>query len=471
MSQFNVRNPWRCGSWQARLSASSRASLFSIVLPVLMANAGVPAFADAAATESNAVKTPVRQDPMHLLGHIEDYYPEDSKRANEHGKCVVQIAVTVEGEITGEVIETSSGFPRLDEACLKMVHGKRLIPATENGRAVKTTVLLPINWSLNDESTHSQAKNMTCADIDKALASQADEFFDGWTDKDFQLREPDPCLPQGFGGVLGMPASLKRVKLLRAQAVRTHERAVDAINRIARETEAIRRANQEQSVQKTGSLSTDPEVANAAALFRSCQYAPGSELCAKRDIAFARLKTENVCMTITKAEELRVYLCDHPAGYYVASASREVARDSAAIKPQLQILSSDRQVRIFAPSNSTQVTGDTIPASTIITILFTKEVCPLDIEGAASVFRAWQATGAYQLGCWYPTSEQKWFFIGQIDSLTHEGGGFWETFPRAVLHTDGSATITEPNYDSTTFLQAFLSNRMMHMLDHTHETP
>ena len=92
--------------------------------------------------------TPPRQDPKHPLKIGEDYYPDASKRANEEGRCIVLMTVSADGKITNESIQTSSGFPRLDDACLKGVHGQRMMPATENGKPVEKTVSIPIVWKL-----------------------------------------------------------------------------------------------------------------------------------------------------------------------------------------------------------------------------------------------------------------------------------------------------------------------------------
>jgi protein TonB len=92
--------------------------------------------------------TPIRMDPKHPLKIGEDYYPDASKRANEEGRCIVLMTVSADGKITNESIQTSSGFPRLDDACLKGVHGQRMMPATENGKPVEKTVSIPIVWKL-----------------------------------------------------------------------------------------------------------------------------------------------------------------------------------------------------------------------------------------------------------------------------------------------------------------------------------
>jgi protein TonB len=95
--------------------------------------------------------TSIKPDPKHPLKIGEDYYPDASKRANEEGKCIVTVTVSASGLITNEAIQTSSGFPRLDEACLKGVHGQRMIPATEDGKPVEKTVSLPIVWKLTNK--------------------------------------------------------------------------------------------------------------------------------------------------------------------------------------------------------------------------------------------------------------------------------------------------------------------------------
>jgi protein TonB len=107
-----------------------------------------PAPVVAAAPAAPKPGTPIKADPKHPLKIGEEYYPDASKRASEEGRCIVTITVAADGRITNEAIQTSSGFPRLDDACLKGVHGQRMIPATEEGKPVEKTVSLPIVWKL-----------------------------------------------------------------------------------------------------------------------------------------------------------------------------------------------------------------------------------------------------------------------------------------------------------------------------------
>ncbi len=94
--------------------------------------------------------TSPRMDPRHPLKIGSDWYPDASRRAGEEGVCKVKITVAPDGRITDSTLVASSGFPRLDAACLKAVRGQRLLPATENGRPIQLTTILPIAWKLTE---------------------------------------------------------------------------------------------------------------------------------------------------------------------------------------------------------------------------------------------------------------------------------------------------------------------------------
>lgn len=94
------------------------------------------------------VETRVQQDSRHPLKIGSDFYPDGAIRAGEQGKCVVQITVSVAGLVTAASIQSSSGFRRLDDACLNAIRGARLLPATEDGKPVEKTASMPIVWTL-----------------------------------------------------------------------------------------------------------------------------------------------------------------------------------------------------------------------------------------------------------------------------------------------------------------------------------
>lgn len=100
--------------------------------------------------EAVHARTSIKMDPKHPLHIGEDYYPDASKRANEEGTCKVRITVAPDGRIVDASIEASSGFPRLDDACLKGVRGQRVLPATEDGKPVQLTTIVPITWKLKN---------------------------------------------------------------------------------------------------------------------------------------------------------------------------------------------------------------------------------------------------------------------------------------------------------------------------------
>jgi protein TonB len=119
----------------------------------VMAQDLLPPVAQPADTQSGAplprAATAVAIDPKHPLKIGAEYYPDGAVRASEQGKCVVQITVGVDGRVNQASIQTSTGYRRLDDACLNAVRGARLLPATQDGKPVEKTAVMPIVWTLN----------------------------------------------------------------------------------------------------------------------------------------------------------------------------------------------------------------------------------------------------------------------------------------------------------------------------------
>jgi protein TonB len=89
-----------------------------------------------------------KMDPKHPFKIGEEYYPDASKRANEEGRCIVLAKVAASGQILDASIQQSSGFPRLDEACLKGVKGQKALPGMEDGKPVEGNFAFAIVWKL-----------------------------------------------------------------------------------------------------------------------------------------------------------------------------------------------------------------------------------------------------------------------------------------------------------------------------------
>jgi len=87
-------------------------------------------------------------DPRNPLHIGEEYYPDASKRLGEEGACKVELHVMASGSISDARIVKTSGFERLDAACLKGVMGQRMLPATEDGKPVDSITVIRIHWEL-----------------------------------------------------------------------------------------------------------------------------------------------------------------------------------------------------------------------------------------------------------------------------------------------------------------------------------
>jgi TonB family protein len=60
----------------------------------------------------------------------------------------VKLTGTADGTVRDVSLTKSTGYPRLDQACLDaFIHGG-LLPATQDGKLVTTTLEIPITWKL-----------------------------------------------------------------------------------------------------------------------------------------------------------------------------------------------------------------------------------------------------------------------------------------------------------------------------------
>ncbi len=108
-----------------------------------------PAPAPVAPAPVQHTVSPPKYDQKHPFHIGEEYYPDASKRAGEEGRCILQLKVSSTGQILDATIQTSSGFPRLDEACLKGVKGQKMGPAMEDGKPIEGTFPFAIQWKLS----------------------------------------------------------------------------------------------------------------------------------------------------------------------------------------------------------------------------------------------------------------------------------------------------------------------------------
>lgn len=112
---------------------------------------------DSQATSPATAFTPPRIDPKHRLTIREQYYPLQSKIAGEEGKCYVALLVDIDGRITAVQLLTSTGYLRLDAACIAAVVNERMLPATVNGKPAVGWFAAPMTWLLAEKKLPRQS--------------------------------------------------------------------------------------------------------------------------------------------------------------------------------------------------------------------------------------------------------------------------------------------------------------------------
>lgn len=75
-------------------------------------------------------------------------YPAASRRSNEQGRVVLRVELDETGRITLVRVAESSGFKRLDEACLEAVRSWRCNAAIRDGKAVRGIAMQPFDFIL-----------------------------------------------------------------------------------------------------------------------------------------------------------------------------------------------------------------------------------------------------------------------------------------------------------------------------------
>jgi periplasmic protein TonB len=61
----------------------------------------------------------------------------------------VKVTIEPDGSTRDVAITKSSGYPRLDQACLRALFPGKFIPMTEDGKPIEVTVVIPIVWSVH----------------------------------------------------------------------------------------------------------------------------------------------------------------------------------------------------------------------------------------------------------------------------------------------------------------------------------
>lgn len=78
-------------------------------------------------------------------------YPSESKKLGEEGPVGLALYLNAEGKVQEAKVETSSGFPRLDEAAVKQAtRSWKFEPCTEDGKPVACWYKIKFRFQLKD---------------------------------------------------------------------------------------------------------------------------------------------------------------------------------------------------------------------------------------------------------------------------------------------------------------------------------
>ena len=97
------------------------------------------------------VVEPTLQPPRGDIAYLNNpapSYPAVSKKTREQGRVMLRVRVDEKGKVENVLVESSSGFKRLDEAAREAVSQWRFLPARLGERAVAGWALVPINFQL-----------------------------------------------------------------------------------------------------------------------------------------------------------------------------------------------------------------------------------------------------------------------------------------------------------------------------------
>jgi TonB family protein len=102
-----------------------------------------------APTDASVYRRGGRMDVRHPLHIGSDYYPKQSLKNHEQGKCTLSFFIEADGTVPAAQLLISTGFPRLDTACFESVIGVPLIPATINGTPVAGWYDFNVVWVID----------------------------------------------------------------------------------------------------------------------------------------------------------------------------------------------------------------------------------------------------------------------------------------------------------------------------------
>lgn len=78
------------------------------------------------------------------------HYPSIARREHWEGRVTLRIQVSADGSVNGVSVQRSSGHEELDDSAVEAVRKWRFIPAKRGSTPVSSSVLVPIDFNLNN---------------------------------------------------------------------------------------------------------------------------------------------------------------------------------------------------------------------------------------------------------------------------------------------------------------------------------
>lgn len=162
--------------------------------------------------------------------------------------------------------------------------------------------------------------------------------------------------------------------------------------------------------------------------------------CDKRDLIYQQLKISGWCLGPSN----------------LPMPAREWMSCTKINQPErIRVFAMERNRKIIdsgVVGDTRVVTGDTVPARNILYRLYLDKPCKIPVSNARNMRLLYWTNGSLvRIGCWFQTLDDGYVILYSDGTLEKQPS--WELLPQALINIDGSATITEPEYDSDTAYQ------------------
>ncbi len=101
------------------------------------------------ASAVQCVSTPACVSPDRSRNRLPTY-PTRAQRLGQEGVVVLKVSLSDDGRVKRIEIITSSNYPLLDQSAVNGIKSWSFIPATSNGQSVKSTLVIPVRFRLEE---------------------------------------------------------------------------------------------------------------------------------------------------------------------------------------------------------------------------------------------------------------------------------------------------------------------------------